>query len=234
MNAFTGRVVVLSPHLDDGVLSLGAAIAESAGRADVEVVTVMAGDPRSDAAPGPWDRAAGFASAGEAAGARRAEDLAACERIGARPLWLPFADEQYPVTAPPEEVWEVVRAHVEGADAVLIPGAPLQHQDHRWLHDLLRAREVPAERVGLYLEQPYAAFRLRRGPAGRRWVPPPEIAWVALPASRRSRRRKRSALRCYRSQLRLLTSRPALPSRIDRYESARGGELVGWISRRNR
>ncbi len=56
-NDFPGkRVVVVSPHSDDAVLSLGAAIAAWARRgAEVEVLTVFALDPGSHAPAGGWD-----------------------------------------------------------------------------------------------------------------------------------------------------------------------------------
>lgn len=52
-----GPLVVLSPHLDDAVLSLGATIARLSrhGRS-VRVVTAFANDPTSRAPAGPWGR----------------------------------------------------------------------------------------------------------------------------------------------------------------------------------
>src|SRR5215208_5087706 len=91
-----GRVTVISPHLDDGVLSLGAAIADASSRgAKVRIVTVFAYDPQASGPPGAWDAACGFHSAEDAARARRAEDAESCARVGAEPVWLPFADEEY-------------------------------------------------------------------------------------------------------------------------------------------
>src|SRR5213080_853986 len=91
-----GRVVVVSPHLDDAVLSLGAALARAARRGGaVTVLTVLAGDPASETPAGEWDSQAGFATAGEAARARREEDRRACALLGVEPVWLPFSDHQY-------------------------------------------------------------------------------------------------------------------------------------------
>src|SRR5207244_2118642 len=90
-------VVVISPHLDDAIFSLGAAIAQTVrSGGDVTVLTVFAGDPSSSAPAGNWDARAGFATVGEAAHARRREDERACAHVGAIPVWLPFGDEQYP------------------------------------------------------------------------------------------------------------------------------------------
>jgi LmbE family N-acetylglucosaminyl deacetylase len=51
-----GDVAVVSPHLDDAALSLGAAIAAltRSGRT-VRVVTPFAGDPSSDAPANGWE-----------------------------------------------------------------------------------------------------------------------------------------------------------------------------------
>ena len=55
--------MVVSPHSDDAVLSLGAAITSWVrGGAVVELLTVLALDPESPAAAGGWDGRAGFAT----------------------------------------------------------------------------------------------------------------------------------------------------------------------------
>src|SRR6476620_7604766 len=89
-----GRVVVVSVHLDDAVFSVGAALARAARRgADVTVLTVLANDPADESPAREWDAQAGFATAAEAARARREEDSRACELVGATPVWLPFGDK---------------------------------------------------------------------------------------------------------------------------------------------
>ena len=138
--ALEGDVVVVSPHLDDAAMSLGAAISRTAragGR--VTILTVLAGNPDSDEPAGEWDRSSGFATAGEASRARREEDALACERLGARPVWLPFGDEQYERGAADDEIRAAV-VEAAGTSLVLLPGFPLSHDDHRWLHDLLSER----------------------------------------------------------------------------------------------
>lgn len=228
-----GTVAVLSPHLDDAVLSVGAAVAAAARAGDaVAVVTVLAGDPSSAAPAGEWDAACGFATAAEAARARRAEDREACRLLGAEAVWLPFPDGQYG-RAPDDEVWPALEAAIAGADTVLLPGFPLAQPDHRWLAELVVARGFRA-RVGLYVEQPYAI-----GQDAPR-VPPPLAArlgdgwsWTPLPADDGDVGRKRRATRAYRSQLRYMAGRwPAevVPWRIARYERRHGGEKVAWVT----
>ena len=116
---FRGRVAIVSPHLDDAVLSLGTAIqrASRAG-ATMSVVTVLAGDPSSNDEVGEWDRLAGFRSAGEAAAARAKEDDRACEVVGARPTRLPFWDRRYARGAGQDEVYRSVVDSTSGASGL--------------------------------------------------------------------------------------------------------------------
>lgn len=70
------RVVVLSPHLGDAVLSLGGTLAGLARLGGLaEIVTVLAGDPGSMSPAGLWDLRTGFHTGSEAGEARREEDL---------------------------------------------------------------------------------------------------------------------------------------------------------------
>jgi LmbE family N-acetylglucosaminyl deacetylase len=216
-----GRVAVLSPHLDDGVLSLGAAIAHAARRrAEVTMITVLAGDPESSLPAGSWDRRSGFATAGEAFGARRAEDARACELVGARPVWLPFFDSEYQ-RGGDEEIWPRLEGALGDAESVLVPGFPLQHEDHRWLRELVDRRGVGGRRLGEYVEQPYAGL----------WLPPASadqgLEWPRVAASVRDRFAKARASRAYASQLPLFGKRPVL--RMTRSEAMRGGEAVRWL-----
>lgn len=205
-----GEVVVVSPHADDAALSLGAAISHAVrGGSQVTILTVLAGDPGSTAPAGDWDRRAGFGTAGEAAAARREEDAAACARLGARPLWLPYSDEQYERGGSDDEIRTAV-AEAAGSSFVLLPGFPLDHPDHSWLHELLEP-SFPPERRGFYLEQPYAATSEADPPEG----------WRRLSATLGDQRRKLAACRSYASQEEPL-GRPV--ASIFRYEIARGGE----------
>lgn len=228
-----GRVVVvLSAHLDDGIFSLGAAISKAARYgADVTVVTVLAGDPRSPADASGWDAACGFTSAAAAAAGRRREDQEACRRVGATPAWLPFDDVSYGSRPPDDEIWDALETHVAGADIVMVPGYPLAHPDHAWLARFVLDRALPGH-VGLYLEQPYGFHH--RGPipaaapepiAGRAGT----LRWRRLGAGRTDRRAKRLAIRAYRSQLPRLSRRRFLAARLSIHERRRGGETVAWI-----
>jgi LmbE family N-acetylglucosaminyl deacetylase len=233
--------VVLSPHIDDAVFSLGAGIhAAVRNGTTVTVLTVLGDDPESSVPAGPWDRRSGFRTEGEAAAARREEDRRACALVGATPEWLPFGDEQYGRRAANDAIWSAVEPYLDGADAVLVPGFPLKHPDHEWLTGMALRRMNAGARVGLYLEQPYVVIRPWWG-VWRRTIPPgsaPVLAhlldgdpnWVSLPAGTEDRAAKLEACRAYPSQLRNLSRFPFL-RRMARYESARGGELIAWVRR---
>ena len=231
-------VAVLSPHLDDAVWSLGAAIQMWARTTQVSIVTVLAGDPASVEPAGPWDAATGFTTAGEAARCRRDEDRIACEILGARPVWLSFRDGQYEADAPNRTIWESVIRAVGDADTVLIPGFPLVHRDHRWLCELALERRPSRWQIGLFLEQPYGVSRGIPG-GGDRWPPGVHAAGTtphpeAVTADRSARKAKRRACRAYASQMAQLAaansmSASSLLRRIRSQEKRRGGEMVAWL-----
>jgi LmbE family N-acetylglucosaminyl deacetylase len=211
-----GDVAVLSPHLDDAILSLGAAIAGARG--DVSVVTVFAGDPDSTLAAGEWDSRAGFLTVGEAARARREEDALACADVGARPVWLPFVDNQYP---PDDDaaVWAALADALDGAETVLVPAFPLLHPDHGRLLDLVERNGLPGRRLGRYVEQPYAAASTDRSPGD---------GCSPLAAGPRQRLAKLRACRRYATQLPLLRRSGPVLRQVIAYEAARGGESASW------
>jgi LmbE family N-acetylglucosaminyl deacetylase len=186
--------VVVSPHCDDAVLSLGAALTCHARRGGiVTVVTVLAGDPESRRAPGRWDVEAGFHSAGEAARVRRSEDIEACRILGLRAVHLDGEDEQY-ADHVPRRVADGLAAAIAGADEVLVPGAPLRNADHRRVREFALSL-LPAGVARDYQEQPYASWARAGG-----------IGWCRPEATGSDERRKARAVSAYRSQLRLLAA----------------------------
>jgi len=231
------NVVILSPHLDDGVFSLGAAAATwSRGGARVRVLTVLAGDPDSQVPAGPWDAASGSATAGEAAQRRRAEDRAACAELGVEPVWLDHGDAQYG-RGDDDPIWLEVLDAVGDTATVLAPGFPLSHPDHRWLADLAVDRRPAGWQLGLYMEQPYAVGLGRPGTRELPGTPgrlPVDPAWSVERAGLSSRRAKRRAIEAYTSQLpQLAAARDGswndLRDAMRRMERQRGGEGVAWL-----
>jgi LmbE family N-acetylglucosaminyl deacetylase len=171
-------LIVLSPHLDDAVLSLGGTIARAVdeGR-DVEVVTFFTDAPPPEQVP---EKLRVFADYE----ARRAEDAAALEVLDASPRWLglverafrePFLSGFAQVFGTPDDATgfpnlEPMQAIVEGLlrehpDAQL--RAPLgvgHHFDHVEVF-VAAARALAAteawDRVSFY-EDPYALGRRMR------------------------------------------------------------------------
>lgn len=125
--------LVISPHLDDAVLSCGTWLAARPG---ATVLTLFAGAPRDPSRRTDWDAQSGFASAGEAIAERRREDAQALALLDATPRWLDFTDGQYGESSSVEmlaaALCTVLRDLRPGT--VLYP-LGLFHADHRLAHD---------------------------------------------------------------------------------------------------
>src|SRR5437867_9609878 len=128
------RLVCVSPHFDDAVLSAGQLLAAHPGST---VVTVFGGrPPRYPEKVTWWDALGGFADGDDVVGARRQEEREAMARLGATPVWLEVADHQSGFEiASGEEIAGALEAVVADAApwAVLIP-LGLANPDHRRAH----------------------------------------------------------------------------------------------------
>jgi LmbE family N-acetylglucosaminyl deacetylase len=198
------RIAVISPHLDDAVLSLGASIFEAARDGHrVAVVTVFAGDPESGNPAGRWDMRTGFETAGEAVRCRREEDRQACALLGAEPVWLPFADGDYGGERSSEEIAARLVDVLAPFDAALVPGRPLKHADHLWLARCVDEHGVGPAQLGLYAELPYDLWAKQdRGTEAP--IAHDSIVWRAPRVTFRARLVKWRACGAYSSQLRWL------------------------------
>src|SRR5205807_3517122 len=181
---------------------------------------------------GPWDRHARFSSDGAAVSRRRLEDEAACAAIGVRPQWLPFRDDQYGDDR--REIVNALAPALRDADAILIPGFPLLHPDHRWVAALVWSERERLAPIGFYVEQPYAEavwHRRRELPergGGAATILDAPIAW------RRNRPRlehwwqKAKGSAAYSSQLGAMTRPGArVLIRVLAYDVRRHGEWLG-------
>lgn len=144
-------MLVVSPHLDDAVLSVGQLLA---GREDAVVATVFAGAPMEHVSTS-YDRNCGWANAADAATGRRAEDDLATHLLRATPVRMEFLDAQYRelgltnlVDTTEEEITGTVRylarRMVETMQTPLTMVGPmgLVHPDH---HIVRRAVESAAQ-----------------------------------------------------------------------------------------
>jgi LmbE family N-acetylglucosaminyl deacetylase len=226
-----GKILVISPHLDDGVFSCGALIAAQPGAV---VLTVFAGVPDDFDGLTEWDATCGFLSARQALAARRAEDRAALELLQAEPHWCDFCDSQYRRAPRFGDVVEQLSdaLHEYEADTVVMP-LGLFHGDHVLAHAAAVAvlRDCPRKtwlayedaqyrRVPGLLQQRLAAL----SGAGIQATPKPYAASVDGDV-------KRGAVERYASQLRGLSS-PGRPGYLDVFAPERYWHLTpGWSGR---
>lgn len=148
-------VVVLSPHLDDAVLSAWSVLTSAA---DVRVVNVFTGGP----APGSvaeWDRLAGAVDSAELMRARVAEDCQALMMAGRAPINLRLLDHQYRGRRRPpsfRELDDALIAAVPAASRVYAPAVlGARHPDHELVRNWALA--LTGHDVTLYADVPYAA-----------------------------------------------------------------------------
>jgi LmbE family N-acetylglucosaminyl deacetylase len=211
-----GRLAVVSPHLDDAVLSCGELLATHPG---ASVITVFAGAPRDGDVLTGWDAACGFTSARQAMAERRAEDSAAMELLRARARWLEFRDSQYGAAPAVADVTVALHAVLRDtqADTVLVPFG-LFHGDHDLAHRAaLRALEEGGALQWLAYED--ALYRRMPGLLQQRLARLALAHVSATPWACRAPRAalaKRRAVRCYASQLRGLGT-PGRPGHADAY-----------------
>jgi LmbE family N-acetylglucosaminyl deacetylase len=166
--------LILSPHFDDAVLSLGGCIAKSPERA--VIVTVFAGTPTDEVA-GRWDRLSGFAGAADAMRARSQENDAALAVLGVPPGQirnLAHLDAQYRRLdgTPPVDLRSVIAedirqvVHDYGGRVNLLAPASAWHPDHQIVTeaalDLCKGGGCSQAELFLYQDQPYAYLELRR------------------------------------------------------------------------
>jgi len=126
-------MLVISPHLDDAVLSCGRLLISHPGST---VLTVFAGTPQDGQRLTDWDSRCGFDNAAQAMQARRREDVAALALVGATPHWLDHCDSQYGCTPALDQLVESLQAALLDLlpDVVLFP-LGLFHSDHLLVHD---------------------------------------------------------------------------------------------------
>lgn len=211
-------IIVLSPHLDDAVLSCGGAIARwtRAGRR-VLVVTPMAGDAPTSASDYAQSLRTRWELAQDAEAARRAEDLAACALLSAAALHGPFPDCIYrgnrqgvmfynsddeifgPVHPEDQELVEAVTQFLAGLPTggrILAPLTVGNHVDHVIVRQA--AERLWGEALLYYEDFPYA-----QEPGAVEAVLARGGSWVSHvePVDEPALRAKIDAIRAYRSQL---------------------------------
>jgi LmbE family N-acetylglucosaminyl deacetylase len=153
-------IAVISPHLDDAVLSVGNLLERVKPSS---VITVFAGNPGQQTDIRQWDRDCGFKEGDDVMAIRRAEDAAALELLGSASIWLDFLDTQYESARP--EVAIVGAAIVEKvvnvrARTVIVP-LGLAHDDHKLVAAacIYAMKSMPKLDWYAYTDLPYAYMR---------------------------------------------------------------------------
>lgn len=143
-------VAVLSPHLDDAVLSAWSALR---GESPATVVNVCTGLPPASAVA-PWDALTGATDSRARMRERIAEDRAALAIAGVEARSLGFVDAHYrsePLDA--GDLQAAIAAAVDGAAELWAPAGIGGHVDHVQVRDAARSLGIPWR---LYAELPYA------------------------------------------------------------------------------
>lgn len=210
--------VVLSPHLDDAVLSAFTVLDEPD---EVLVVNVCDGIPPAGRASD-WVRLCGGADDAEQMRLRLAEDRAALAEVGRRAVGLGFVEaDERPADARADAVAQRLADAVPEASRIFAPVGMGSHPDHVAARDAALAL-APRDGLALelYADIPYA---LRAGwpswVTGARPDPhlDPDVPWeralARVPVERAAltpvvaaldsaaRARKARALECYASQI---------------------------------
>lgn len=171
------RWIYISPHLDDAILSCGGLIREqTSSKTQVEIWTICAGDPPDvNLSPFAITQHTKWGTGMDASSLRRAEDVTACQIVGARYRHLPFLDCIYRQSNdgswlyPSEQsifgelsVEDAVTIHtlrtflatiLKANDILVIPLTVGNHVDHQ----LVRIAAEELERPLLYYaDAPYA------------------------------------------------------------------------------
>lgn len=134
-------LLIVSPHLDDAVLSCGQLMA---GRSGCVVATVFAGTPDPGAVLTSYDRDCGFASATDALSHRRLEDADAVGILGASTVHLGYLDHQYrelglgPYVDPAIVAAALARVCDERGVQMAVGPLGLAHPDHRLAAEAFR------------------------------------------------------------------------------------------------
>lgn len=213
------RALVVSPHFDDAVLSLGQWLTLHPGTV---VATVCSHMPHTDnPLVTDYDTKCGFRDAQHAVLSRRVEDRAALRVMQADRVELGFTDGAYQPARSVnfvEQVESAIRkaAHRFGPFDVVLGPVGLMHPDHRaTAAATARLAQSSSVAVKFYEELPYRVMFPETVPAALRLIERELGPLVLAGPHHASLRRKRAAIRAYESQLWALNRRCCyVPERI--------------------
>jgi len=185
--------VILSPHLDDAVLSLGQFMQTET----CTVVTVFAGSPRDGLSD--YDASCGFTTSAQAMTKRLNEDDAALSMLGARPERLNFLDRQYGQPTDDEVLTEALAPYLHRG--VMAP-LGLGHPDHAQVFYCVTKAMGPGVPLFFYEELPYRVLWPEQAHAAKKMLQLNgfQIQELPFPILQGDRDRKAAAIAEYHSQ----------------------------------
>ena len=217
-------LVVVSPHLDDAVLSAAVPLM----RPGAHVVTVFAGAPPEGTPPADWDQITGATDPVLRVRERFVEDDRALAVLGvAGTTRLAFPDAQHVADpadrTPHDQLVSALAPLLAGADEVWAPSAIGGHPDHIAARDAAVAAAGPTTTVHHYADLPYSLSRHWPRPEVRDWggdaVASDEFVRTVHQLDPDAQRRKVAAMACYETQLTALE--------LDQVLATRDPEVVG-------
>lgn len=149
-----GRLVVVSPHLDDAVLSAFELLLRATS---ATVISVFAGVPDASVRPAEYDRLTRSSDPRARVTARRIEDRRVLTTLGARHVHLDLLDAPYRSEDPTADaVAAAIAAALPDHDTLVLPAAIGGHPDHVLTREA--ALCLPASRLRLAIaDLPYSA-----------------------------------------------------------------------------
>jgi len=154
------RLLVISPHLDDAVLSCGSLLLAHPG---ATVATLFASSPAEYTNPlNEHDTDCGFVPGEDAMAVRRDEDVRALAAVGATPRWLPLCQNSHderadPIAEPAGALDALVQAVADVEPTCVVAPLGLSHVDHQACHATARAARARVDTVPWlwYSDLPY-------------------------------------------------------------------------------
>jgi len=151
------EVAILSPHLDDAVLSCWHLVDSPLG---VTVVNVFAGSPPAGTPTPWWDRLTGASDPVERMHERRAEDRAALALAGRVGVAIDLLDAQYrQEPLPVADLVRRLREVIPAGALVYAPAAMGHHPDHELVRTASLELARAGRRVALYADIPHSIER---------------------------------------------------------------------------
>ena len=219
-------VVILSPHLDDAVLSCWRRLT---GPGDVHVINVFAGVPAAGRTSW-WDRTGGATDSAQRMRERIEEDRVALSLAGRCATNLAFLDDQYRCSQRElSPIIEALRTELPADAHVYAPAALGAHPDHVVVREATLSMRGDGAKISLYADLPHASARgwppwvsnAARNDAevGHRWVaelaqtgiPPDDMRPTVHTLTRIEHVHKQTAVQAYATQLKPLETQFGRP-----------------------